>query len=86
MGDRAMRKPTDKVALQVRMPEAMRTSLVKAAKKDRRSLNGEILWRLTQSLAHKDWLTRAHEARERKRIPQITPYYAELKEAIDDLA
>jgi hypothetical protein len=43
------RKPTDTVALQVRMPEALRHELEAAAQKANRSLNSEVLWRLGQT-------------------------------------
>jgi hypothetical protein len=35
----------------VRMPEAMRRRLAKSAEENGRSLNGEVVWRLKQSLA-----------------------------------
>jgi hypothetical protein len=43
------RKPTDTVALQVRMPEALRQRLAAEAEKANRSLNSEVLWRLGQT-------------------------------------
>ena len=48
------RKPTDTIALQVRMPEALRRKLASAAEKNARSLNSEILWRLGQTLGE-EW-------------------------------
>jgi hypothetical protein len=44
-----MAKPTDIIPLQVRMPEALRRKLAKAAEENERSLNGEIIWRLQRS-------------------------------------
>ena len=44
------RKPTDTVALQVRLPDGLRRKLAQAANKNARSLNSEIVWRLGQSL------------------------------------
>ena len=44
------RKPTDIVALQVRLPDGLRRKLAQAADKNARSLNSEIVWRLGQSL------------------------------------
>jgi hypothetical protein len=48
------RKPTDTVALQVRLPEALRRKLAHEAEKSERSLNSEILWRLGQTLTE-EW-------------------------------
>jgi Arc-like DNA binding domain len=42
----AKRKPTDIVNLKVRFPEAMRARLAAEAKRNQRSLNGEIVYRL----------------------------------------
>jgi Arc-like DNA binding domain len=44
------RKIDDIVALQVRLPEALRQRLVNEAEQSKRSLNSEILWRLGQTL------------------------------------
>jgi hypothetical protein len=44
------RKPSDVVALQVRLPEAMRKQIAADAERNKRSLNGEILWRLSQTM------------------------------------
>ena len=44
-----VRKPTDPIALQVRMTDGLRRKLVSAAEKNARSLNSEILWRLGQT-------------------------------------
>jgi len=44
------RKSDDPIALQVRMTEGLRHKLAKAAEKNGRSLNAEILWRLEQTL------------------------------------
>jgi hypothetical protein len=49
-----MRKLTDTVALQVRLPEGLRRKLAAEAEKSERSLNGEILWRLGQTLTE-EW-------------------------------
>lgn len=43
------RKGTDTVNLRLRMPEALRKTLVAEADKANRSLNSEILWRLGQT-------------------------------------
>jgi Arc-like DNA binding domain len=43
------RKLADTVALQVRMPEALRQRLAAEAEKANRSLNSEVLWRLGQT-------------------------------------
>jgi hypothetical protein len=48
------RKPTDTVALQVRMPEALRQRLATEAEKANRSLNSEVLWRLGQTFGE-EW-------------------------------
>ncbi len=48
------RKPTDTVALQVRMPEALRQQLAAEAEKANRSLNSEVLWRLGQTFGE-EW-------------------------------
>jgi hypothetical protein len=47
----AKKSLTEIVPLQVRMPEELRRRLAKAALENARSLNGEIVWRLKQSLA-----------------------------------
>jgi hypothetical protein len=44
-----VRKPTDPIALQVRMTEGLRRKLANAAEQNARSLNSEILWRLGQT-------------------------------------
>ena len=49
-----MRKVTDTVALQVRMPEGLRRKLAAEAEESQRSLNSEILWRLGQTLTE-EW-------------------------------
>jgi hypothetical protein len=48
------KKPTDTIALQVRMPEGLRAQLANEAEKAQRSLNSEILWRLGQTLSQ-EW-------------------------------
>lgn len=48
------RKPADTVALQVRMPEALRQRLAAEAEKANRSLNSEVLWRLGQTFGE-EW-------------------------------
>ena len=48
------RKPADTVALQVRMPEALRQQLAAEAEKANRSLNSEVLWRLGQTFGE-EW-------------------------------
>jgi hypothetical protein len=65
---RRTRKPTDTIALQVRMPEAVRRQLASAAEKNARSLNSEILWRLGQTLSEewRDFIAKVEE-REKKR-------------------
>jgi translation initiation factor 2 alpha subunit (eIF-2alpha) len=62
-----VRKPTDPIALQVRMVEGLRTKLVNAAEKNGRSLNSEILWRLGQTF-DEEWgrLSTAMEEREKR--------------------
>ena len=45
-----MAKPSDIIPLQVRMPEALRRKLAKAAEDNKRSLNAEIVWRLEHSI------------------------------------
>jgi hypothetical protein len=44
------RNPMDVVALQVRLPEAMRAQIAAAAEHNKRSLNGEILFRLSETM------------------------------------
>jgi hypothetical protein len=44
------RKPRDIVALQVRLPEAMRKQIATEAERNKRSLNSEILWRLGETM------------------------------------
>jgi len=48
------RKPSDTIALQVRMPEKLRRHLASEAEKAKRSLNSEILWRLGQTFGE-EW-------------------------------
>lgn len=60
------RKPTDTVALQVRMPEALRHELEVAAQKANRSLNSEVLWRLGQTFGE-EWQRFAAKAEEKER-------------------
>lgn len=45
-----MRKPTEIIHMQVRISEATRRKLAKAAEASGRSMNAEIVWRLEQSL------------------------------------
>jgi hypothetical protein len=45
-----MKKPSDPIALQVRMNEGLRRRLAKAAEENGRSLNAEILMLLAQAL------------------------------------
>ena len=61
------RKPTDAVALQVRMPEVLRQRLATEAEKANRSLNSEVLWRLGQTFGE-EWqrFTAGVEDRERR--------------------
>jgi hypothetical protein len=47
------RKPTDIVPLQLRLTEALRRKIERAAEVNGRSLNSEMVWRLTQSFAAK---------------------------------
>src|SRR5262245_48156260 len=62
------RKPTDTVALQVRLPDGLRRKLAQAADKNARSLNSEIVWRLGQSLgAEGAVLVDHHEVAEKER-------------------
>jgi hypothetical protein len=44
------RKPADVGQLKLRLPEALRRKLERASDKSGRSLNNEIVWRLSQSL------------------------------------
>jgi hypothetical protein len=56
------------VALQVRLPDALRRKLAAEAEKSQRSLNSEIVWRLGQSLgAEGGVLVDQHEAAEKER-------------------
>jgi Arc-like DNA binding domain len=48
------RKPTDTIKLNLRFPEALRRQLEREAKKERRSLNTEIVERLYRSLRQED--------------------------------
>ena len=48
------RKPTDTIKLNLRFPEALRRQLEREAKKERRSLNTEIVERLYRSLRQDD--------------------------------
>jgi hypothetical protein len=62
------RKPTDTIALQVRMPEAIRRHLASEAEKAQRSLNSEILWRLNQTLSQewREFIAGQEEAEKRE--------------------
>jgi hypothetical protein len=61
------RKPLDVVALQVRLPEAMRAQIAAAAEHNKRSLNGEILFRLSETLDARWTEYVAHLEREAQR-------------------
>jgi hypothetical protein len=63
------RKPTDTVALQVRMPEALRQQLATEAEKANRSLNSEVLWRLDQTFGE-EFLRFITHQEERERTDQ----------------
>lgn len=63
------RKPTDTVALQVRMPEALRQELAIAAEKANRSLNSEVLYRLGQTFSE-EWQRFIAGVEERERSEQ----------------
>jgi Arc-like DNA binding domain len=67
------RKPTDMVALQVRLTEGLRRKLANAADKNGRSLNAEIVWRLGQSAGNEGDFEQyeAEQARQRKVLDEI---------------
>ena len=68
------RKSDDPIALQVRMTEGLRHKLAKAAEKNGRSLNAEILWRLEQTLGEPPQATLLHAlANELSRQPVNSP-------------
>jgi len=68
------RKSDDPIALQVRMTEGLRHKLAKAAEKNGRSLNAEILWRLEQTLGEPPQATLLHAlANELSRQPANSP-------------
>jgi hypothetical protein len=48
------RKKTDSVGLRLRFGEALRRRIERAANNNRRSMNAEIVYRLTQSFARED--------------------------------
>jgi len=52
------RKPTDQVQLKLRFDEKLRRKLELAAERADRSMNAEIIYRLEQSFADSDILTR----------------------------
>jgi hypothetical protein len=64
-----MRKPLDIVALQVRLPEAMRAQIAAAAEHNKRSLNGEILFRLSETMDRRwtDYITHLEQEAQRQR-------------------
>lgn len=72
----AARKPSDPIALQVRMTEAFRRQLANAADKSGRSLNAEILWRLGQTFGE-EW-----RDRELKELMSDPKFIARLAEAV----
>jgi hypothetical protein len=68
------RKPSDIIALQVRLAESLRRKLATAAEKSGRSLNSEILWRLGQTFDEPEhW-----EASEKDRLRKLEDMVAEL--------
>jgi hypothetical protein len=62
----AKRKPTDIVNLKVRFTEAMRARIEQEAKKNQRSLNGEIVYRLGVSFGEEGHAL-AHQYEEREK-------------------
>ena len=56
--------PTDEVNLRLRLPEGLRQKLADEAEKANRSLNSEILWRLSHTLGGKweEFVAEAEEA------------------------
>ena len=77
------RKPSDTVALQVRLVEGLRRKLAGAAEKNGRSLNSEIVWRLGQSFGPDGAvLSDQHEAAEKERarvLDEIVREWTERK-------
>jgi len=65
-----MRKLTDIVPLQVRIPEGLRRKLAKEAEENGRSLNSEIVWRLGQS-SDASVLAQEQMAQMTKRVEEI---------------
>ena len=63
------RIPTDTVNLRLRLPEGLRQSLANEAEKANRSLNSEVLWRLSRSLGP-EWEKLVQKAEEREQQEQ----------------
>jgi|SRR5215469_11471176 len=78
------RKPTDAVNLRLRLPDALRAQLAAEAEKNARSLNGEILFRLGQTMSDQwqEFIAGQvqREADEREWAEQITqsPQFQEM--------
>jgi hypothetical protein len=70
------RKPTAPVKLQLRLQEGMRWRLERAAARNNRSMNTEIIHRLQESLA-RDW--------EPKKIDPVTSQILTINEKLDRL-
>lgn len=68
----AKRDPDDVISLQVRMTEAMRAAIEKAAKANHRSMNGEVLHRLAATFGPEGIaLLDQHEAAEKEFLRQV---------------
>lgn len=73
------RKPDDIVNLKVRFTEALRKRIEQEAKKNQRSLNGEIVYRLTASFGEEGiHLASQHEEAERELARQLREVVAQM--------
>jgi hypothetical protein len=75
------RKPTDMVALQVRLTESLRRKLAGAADKNSRSLNSEIVWRLGQSVGNEGDFEQyeTEQARLRSQLDEIVQRLSKIE-------